>query len=359
MPDFNWENPVEDKFFKENMRKLYRAIADVEGTGSVLCSLTEYYHMPNLSAIDGVTTSWSEASCLFGKFEREINAPGRMFLFTPKEGAEIPVELQKNAEQWPIKEAVVHMDEGVIRIQDEDREIVLIDLDLGQSSWDLLRDINKEMIEQKAGVYVGDMKPLYDLTLRAKKMYPGENIPYLSNAHTRAPVTGYAIHYDQGVNYLPYVGFVAHKTIAESLWASLVSNKGECRLKGGSVLPYGKIKVHMTPLKKYNRYHAAMITNSAQVGGWNPDDLFAYILSFDQDNPKIDMKNKILQKFEEIFPFPILPEWIEPIWKYGVKLGHIKPIDRSGDCTGAIVIHVKENWIDVMAQLLEKGDIRV
>jgi hypothetical protein len=359
MPSYDWKDPTVDSYFKTRIRDLDRSIQIANQKGAVLCGNYPWFHVPVLTDIKGVTTSYSSAFCSFGTFEKNNALSNSTFFFIPKEGEEIPEQLQKNIEPWPVLKGYVHMDEGVVRIPFNENIITFLDLDLSASVYDLLKSVNTILTEERTGCYVDTLEPVYDMTLRDKKMYPGKAIPYISNEHTRAPMTGYAIHFFEGQYFMPYAGFVAHKTISESIWASLVANKGSCRVNGNMVMPIGKVKMSMTPLRKYNRFHCAMLTNSARVGGWNPDDTHAYILSFDFNNPQLDMKNKILQKFEEIFPFPVLSEWVDPMWKYGVKQGLIKNVTFAGDCTGAIAINVRENWVDIMAQLLEKGVIRV
>jgi hypothetical protein len=93
---------------------------------------------------------------------------------------------------------------------------------------ELLRDINQELVRVNAGVYVYRIEPVEDVS-PVQHLYPEGRIPALTNAHTRADVTGFAVLQDRPYQHtLVYVGIAAHKTSVESLWASLIRGKGRC-----------------------------------------------------------------------------------------------------------------------------------
>jgi hypothetical protein len=192
-------------------------------------------------------------------------------------------------------------------------------------------------------------------------LYPDGQVPVLSNAHTRADVTGYALLESTPYQHtLVYVGLAAHKTSLESLWATLVRGRGGCSMRGVSVLSDGGIKMLAHPLPDFRIMHAGIICRKALPGGWEAQDDSAYALVFETDVPEETALQKVtLKRLQETLPFPILDDWNKLIWERGLDAGYIQRLETGGDCRGGVRIDLGKPWQDLVQNLLEQEVLKV
>ena len=183
--------------------------------------------------------------------------------------------------EWIPASAVVDMNARTVKIQVEEIEITFTSINVSLNAHQLLKEINQELVRVNAGVYVYRIEPVEEVA-PVHHLFPDGRIPVLTNAHTRADVTGYAVLQDRPYQHtLVYVGIAAHKTSVESLWASLIRGKGSCSMRGTSVLADGEVKMLTQPLPEFNVLHAGIICRKALPGKWEAKDDAAYALVFE------------------------------------------------------------------------------
>jgi hypothetical protein len=192
-------------------------------------------------------------------------------------------------------------------------------------------------------------------------LYPDGRIPTLTNAHTRADVTGYALLEDRPCQHtLAYVGIVAHKTSVESLWASLIQGRGACSMRGTSVLADGEIKMLTQPLSEFNVLHAGIICRKALPGKWEAKDDAVYALVFDQSkSAETELQKVMICRLQEALAFPIPEQWSKAIWDYGLDAGFIQRLITGGDCCGGVRIDLTKPWQDFVQNLLEQNILTI
>ena len=146
----------------------------------------------------------------------------------------------------------------MVKIQVGEIEITFTSINVSLNAHELLREINRELVRAQAGAYVWRIEPVV-VGSTTRHLYPDGRIPALSNAHTRADVTGFALLEDRPYQHtLVYVGLAAHKTSVESLWASLIRGRGSCSLRGTTVVSDGDVKMITQPLAEFNLLHAGI-----------------------------------------------------------------------------------------------------
>jgi hypothetical protein len=183
----------------------------------------------------------------------------------------------------------------------------------------------------------------------------------LSNAHTRADVTGYAVLQDRPYQHtLVYIGMAAHKTSIESLWASLIRGRGGCLLRGTAALADGEVKMITQPLTEFNVIHAGVICRKALPGKWEPKDDAAYALIFEKsENVEAALQTLALKRLQETLAFPIPDTWAKTLWEYGLDAEYIQRLETGGDCRGAVRLDLTKLWQDLVQNLLEQGHLQI
>jgi len=257
-------------------------------------------------------------------------------------------------------EASVDMNARTVRIQAQDMEITFTGINISLNARELLDVINHELVRAKAGVYVWRIEPVNDSS-SVHHLFPDGRIPVLSNAHTRADVTGYALLEDRPYQHtLAYVGIAAHKTSVESLWASLIRGRGACSLRGTSVLADGEIKMITHPLSEFNVLHAGIVCRKALPGKWEAKDDAVYALVFDRDkNAEAALQNVMIHRLQEALAFPVPEAWSKVMWEYGLDAGFIQRLETGGDCRGGVKIDLTKPWQDFVQNLLEQNVLAI
>jgi hypothetical protein len=192
-------------------------------------------------------------------------------------------------------------------------------------------------------------------------LFPDGRIPVISNAHTRADVTGYAVLQDRPYQHtLAYVGMAAHKTSIESLWASLIRGKGSCSLRGTALLTDGEVKMITQPLAEFNLIHAGVICCKALPGKWEAKDDSAYALVFEEGGDlETALQTLTLKRLQETLPFPLPDTWAKTLWEHALNAGFTQRLETGGDCRGGVKLDLTKPWQDLVQNLLEQEVLKI
>lgn len=357
---YAWTEAYEDEYIKERIEELNRAQGEARQHGKVLVSSYEQFWLPALNDLPDVEYVRSQLHrAPYGTFEPADDAPFHGALwFTPTPGADLPPALKSNKD-WLAASAQVDMNARTVKIQVQDIEITFTGLNVSQSAHELLRDVNQELVRANAGVYVYRIEPV-DEPAPVRHLYPNGRIPTLSNAHTRADVTGFAVLQDRPNQHtLAYVGIAAHKTSVESLWASLIRGRGSCSLRGTSVIADGEVKMVTQPLADFNVLHAGLICRKALPGKWEAKDDAAYALVFEDGEVEAHLQALTLKRLQETLAFPIPDTWAKTLWEYALDAEFIQRLETGGDCRGGVRIDLTKDWQALVQNLLEQDVLKV
>jgi len=357
---YEWTEPYEDETIKERIEELRQAQENAARNGKILVAPYEQFWLPVLNDLPEVEYLGRQSHrAPYGKFEPAADMPFHGALwFTPTPGADLPPVL-KNIKEWMPAGAVVDMNARTVKIQVADTEITFTGLNVSLNAHELLRDINHELVRANAGVYVYRIEPVVAAS-PVRHLYPNGRVPTLSNAHTRADVTGFAVLQDRPYQHtLAYVGVAAHKTSVESLWASLIRGRGSCSLRGSSVIADGEVKMVTQPLADFSLLHAGLICRKALPGKWEAKDDAAYALVFEEGDVESLLQTLILKRLQETLAFPLLDAWAKTLWEYALDAEFLQRLDTSGDCRGGVRIDLTKDWQALVQNLLEQEVLKV
>ena len=357
---YAWIEPYEDEYIKERIEELRTAQREATANKKILVSSYEQFWLPALNDLPDVDYQGRDRyTAPYGKFEPVPNVPFHGALwFTPLPGAELPPALM-NIKEWMPGCAVVDMNARMINIKVDEVEITFTSINVGLNAQELLRDINQELVRINAGVYVYRIEPVEEVSL-VHHLYSDGRIPALTNAHTRADVTGYALLEDRPYQHtLVYVGIAAHKTSVESLWASLIRGKGSCSMRGTSVLADGEVKMLTHPLPEFNVLHAGIICRKALPGKWEAKDDAAYALVFEDHDVESKLQALVLNRLQETLAFPIPDDWAKTLWEYALDAEYIQRLVTGGDCRGGVRLDLSKPWQDLVQNLLEQEVLKI
>lgn len=358
---YHWTQPYEDDYIKERIEVLRQAQENAARNGKILVAPYEQFWLPVLSDLTDVEYLGRQMHrAPYGTFEPAADMPFHGALwFTPQPGADLPPSL-KNIKEWMPAGAVVDRNARTAKIQVGEIEITFTSINVSLNAHELLREINRELVRVNAGVYVWRIEPL-DEPSPVRHLYPDGRIPVLSNAHTRADVTGYALLADRPYQRtLVYVGIAAHKTSVESLWASLIRGRGGCSLRGASVLADGEVKMVTQPLTEFNVLHAGIICRKALPGKWEAKDDAVYALVFEEGNDvESELQLLALKRLQEALAFPIPDAWAKTLWEHALDAEYIQRLETGGDCRGGVRIDLTKPWQELVQNLLEQEALKV
>jgi hypothetical protein len=355
-----WIEPYEDEYIKERIEEVRMAQQEALQHGKVLVSSYEQFWLPCLNDLPDVDYQGRDHySAPYGSFDSAPRTPFHGALwFTPKPGAELPV-LLTNQREWKAGSGVVDLNARMVKIQSDEVEVTFTSINISQSAAELLREINRELVRVKAGVYLYRIEPIQGAA-PVQHLYPDGRIPILSNSHTRADVTGYAVLKDRPYQHtLVYVGIAAHKTSVESLWASLIRGKGGSSLHGTSVLADGEVKMMTHPLPEFNVLHAGIVCRKALPGKWEAKDDAAYALVFESETAEEKLKSLTIHRLQETLAFPIPNEWAQTLWDYALDAEYIQRLETGGDCRGGVQIDLNKPWVDLVQGLLDQNILKI
>ena len=352
---YTWTQTYEDEYIQERIEELRTAQKEAVTQGKVLVSSYEQFWLPALNELPDVEFQGRDRyTAPYGKFETAPSVPFHGALwFTPLPSAELPPAL-KYAREWRPTSAIVDGNARMVRIQAEETEVTFTGVNMGWTARELLQEINLELVRGNAGVYVYRLEPMEN-TAPVQHLYPDGHIPPLTNAHTRAEVSGYAILQDRPYQHtLVYVGVAAHKTSVESLWASLIRGKGNCSLRGTSVLADGDVKMLTHPLTEFNVLHAGIVCRKALPGKWEAKDDAAYALVFEAGDVEAQLQALTLKRLQETLAFPVPDAWAKTLWEYALDAEYIQRLVTGGDCRGGVKLDLTKPWQDLVQNLLEQ-----
>lgn len=354
---YDWTEPYEDEYIKERIEELQQAQQAAKDHGCILVSSYEQFWLPVLSNLPDVEYMGRQTHrATYGTFEPAPGVPFHGALwFTPEKDAELPEPL-KNIKEWMAVEATVDIHARMIKIRSGEVEVTFTSIDMSRNARQLLEDVNEQLVHTNAGVYVWKMNPTYEPS-SVHHLFPDGRIPTLTNAHTRADITGYALLEDRPYQHtLVYVGIAAHKTSIESLWASLIRGRGACSMRGTSLLADGEIKMLTQPLPEFNVLHAGLICRKALPGKWEAKDDAVYALVFDVDESvDNELQTVTIRRLQEALAFPIPEEWSKTIWDHALDAGFVQRLVTGGDCQGGVRIDLTKPWQDFIQNLLEQN----
>ena len=204
--------------------------------------------------------------CEWGRFKYEYELGS--YLFTPHNG-QVPPGWERYDLQAPIQPvtAVIDRARRLATVKTPDREIVLRDVPVGESPYNLLQQVNAALA-QSCQPFVAWR--LEWVSGEVDRLWP-EGVPQIRNEHGSAYVTGYA--HDEAGNLI-YLGMVGHKTVLESIRATIQARqRKKLFLQGRPVYPlathYCQTWQH---LPDYGAYHATLIADPALPGKWQPGE---------------------------------------------------------------------------------------
>ncbi|MBV6394126.1 MAG: hypothetical protein KPEEDBHJ_03374 [Anaerolineales bacterium] len=355
-----WTEPYEDEYIKERIEELRTAQQEAQAHDKVLISSYEQFWLPSLNDLPDVEYQGrNHYTAPYGTFDPAPKVPFHGALWvTPKLGVELPAQLM-NQREWKAAIGVVDLNARTVKIQSDEVEVTFTSINISQSAAELLREINLELVRIQAGVYLYRIEPIQN-TVPVQHLYPDGRIPILSNSHTRADVTGYAILKDRPYQHtLVYVGIAAHKTSVESLWASLIRGKGGSSLHGTSVLADGEVKMMTHPLPEFNVLHAGIVCRKALPGKWEAKDDVAYALVFESEAVEEKLKVLTIKRLQETLAFPIPDDWEQTLWDYALDAEYIQRLDTGGDCRGGVRINLNKPWVDLVQGLLDQNILKI
>jgi len=151
--------------------------------------------------------------CEWGRFKYEYELS--TYLFTPHNG-QVPPDWERYDLQTPIQPVTAVIDQAhrLAMVKTKDREIVLRDVPVGESPYNLLQQVNAALA-QSCQPFVAWR--LEWVSSEVDQLWP-ESVPQIRNEHGSAYVTGYA--HDEAGNLI-YLGMVGHKTMLESIQATV------------------------------------------------------------------------------------------------------------------------------------------
>jgi len=358
---YEWSEPYEDAYLKERIIEISAAQQRLEAKGQLLCSTYEQLWLPAVSSLPDVSYIGQERySAPYGSFGPLVNHPFHGALaFTPRPGADLPPVL-RTSQTWNPAGAALDVAGRTLKVEAGDVAITFTGVNVHLKPHELLRDINREMVRAGTGAYLWRIEPV-PAPVAIPHLYPDGDVPCLSNAHTRADVTGYALLSDRPHQHtLVYAGLAAHKTSIESLWASLIRGKAGASMRGVSLVADGDVKLLATALPDFGVVHAGILVRKALPGQWESTDDCAYALVFDPDvNVETELQTLTVKRLQESLAFPIPDAWAATVWAYALDSGYVGRLETGGDCRAGVRIDLTKDWQTLVNNLLEQDILKI
>ena len=194
-----------------------------------------------------------------------------------------------NQREWKAGIGIVDLNARTVKIQSDEVEVTFTSINISQSAVELLGRLTVSWcVSSLVSICIASSR---SGATPVQHLYPDGRIPILSNSHTRADVTGYAVLKDRPYQHtLVYVGIAAHKTSVESLWASLIRGKAAARCMAPPCLLMGG-EDDDPPLPEFNVLHAGIVCRKALPGKWEAKDDVAYALIFESEAAEEKLKS--------------------------------------------------------------------
>jgi hypothetical protein len=297
--------------------------------------------------------------CEWGRFKYEYELGS--YLFAPHNG-QVPPGWECYDLQTPIQPviAVIDLARRLATVKTRNREIVLRDVPVGENPYNLLQQVTAALAQSCQPFVAWRMEWVSG---EVDRLWP-DGVPQIRNEHGSAYVTGYA--HDEAGN-LVYLGMVGHKTVLESIRATVqVRQRKKLFLQGRPVYPlathYSQTWQH---LPDYGAYHADLIADSAMPGKWQPGEEVIYLLAFegelpDGSTPETQVRQMLTSRLSETLPIPILDEWHDFLWEAGQREILIVGLKTCGDCLDGYLVQLTEKvWKEVITRLFKERKIRI
>jgi hypothetical protein len=296
--------PFENTYFRERTLKA----ANRQSQGHILVSGAKPDNgqglpLPYMHDVPGLRRGSYpyDYECEWGRFKYELGS----YLFTPHNG-QVPPGWERYDLQTPIQPvtAVIDQSRRLATVKTTDREIVLRDVPMSESPYSLLQQVNAALAQ---GCQPFVAWRLEWVSGEVDRLWP-DGVPQIRNEHGSAYVTGYA--HDEAGN-LVYLGMVGHKTVLESIRATIQARqRKKLWLQGRPVYP---LATHYSQtwqyLPDYGAYHATVIADPALPGKWQPGEEVIYMLVFegelpDGSTPEIPARQMLTSRLSETLPIP-------------------------------------------------------
>jgi hypothetical protein len=352
--------PFENTYFRERALK----VAARQKQGHILVSGAKPDNgqglpLPYIHDVPGLRRGSYryDYECEWGRFKYEYELSA--YLFTPQNG-QVPPGWERYDLQTPIQPvtAVIDRARRLAIVKTKDREIVLRDVSMGETPYNLLQQVNVALA-QSCQPFVAWR--LEWISSELDRLWP-EGVPQIRNEHGSAYVTGYA--HDEAGN-LVYLGMVGHKTVLDSIRATIQARQRKKLWLQGR--PFYPLPTHYSQtwqhLPDYGAYHATLIADPALPGKWQPGEEVACILVFEEDlpngaNPEEHACKILPSRLSEVLPFPILDGWHASLWEAGQAENLIRGLATGGDCQVGYLVHMTETvWKEVIIRLLTERKV--
>jgi hypothetical protein len=297
--------------------------------------------------------------CEWGRFKYEYELGS--YLFTPHNG-QVPPGWERYDLHAPIQPvtAVIDRARRLATVKTPDLEIVLRDVPVSESPYNLLQQVNVALAQNCQPFLVWRLEWI---TGEIDRLWP-DGVPQIRNEHGSAYVTGYAL--DEAGNLI-YLGMVGHKTVLESIRATVQTRqRKKLFLQGRPLYPlathYCQSWQH---LPDYGAYHTTLIADPALPGKWQPGEDMVYLLLFESElpggsTPEIQHTHMLTSRLSETLSIPILSEWEEQLWEAGQIENLILGLVTGGDCQVGYIVQLDETgWKEVVVRLLKERKIRL
>lgn len=342
--------PFENAYFRERALKA----ANSQKQGAILVSGSspdtgQGLPLPYLHDIPGLRRGSYpyDYECEWGRFKYEYELSA--YLFTPHNG-QVPPGWERYDLLQPLQPvtAVIDLARRLATVKASDREIVLRDVSVGENPYSLLQQVNAALA-QSCQPFVAWR--LEWVSAELDRLWP-EGVPQIRNEHGSAYVTGYA--HDEAGNLI-YLGMVGHKTVLESIRATVQARqRKKLWLQGRPVYPlpthYCQTWQH---LPDYGAYHATLIADPALPGKWQPGEEVVYLLVFEGEDADEQVMKMLAARLSEALPIPILHEWAEILWEGVIEQGLIIELVTLGDCTSGFGVQLTESsWNREFSRLI-------
>jgi hypothetical protein len=229
--------------------------------------------------------------CEWGRFKYEYELGS--YLFTPHNG-QVPPGWERYDLHAPIQPvtAVIDRARRLATVKTSDREIVLRDVPVCESPYNLLQQVKVALAQSCQPFLVWRLE-----SIRASVQARQRNKLFLQGRL----VYPLASHYCQTWQHLP----------------------------------------------DYDAYHAVLIADPALPGKWQRGDEMIYLLVFESDlmhaaTPEGKAGGLLTSNLSEAISIPILDEWADALWETGMKKELINTLVCSGDCLLGYWLHLSE-----------------
>jgi hypothetical protein len=354
--------PFENAYFRERALKA----ANRQKQGHILVSGSspdtgQGLPLPYLHDIPGLRRGSYpyDYECEWGRFKYEYELSA--YLFTPHNG-QVPPGWEHYDLQQPIQPvtAVIDWTRRLATVKTQDREIILRDVPVGENPYSLLQQVNAALA-QSCQPFVAWR--LEWVSAELDRLWP-EGVPQIRNEHGSAYITGYA--HDEAGNLI-YLGMVGHKTVLESIRATVQARqRKKLWLEGRPVYPlpthYCQTWQH---LPDYGAYHATLIADPALPGKWQAGEEVVYLLVFegellDKSTPEKQATRSLSRRLSETLPIPIKDRWSEVLWEAGVEKDLIHEFAYSGDCLACFGVKTSQTgWTELITRLIKEDIIEI